>query len=314
MGSIVTVCTIAIEPAYCVETSWSSMKAEEVKPKKPRERGPIWAFLRGHFWSRPSVEEVKESAKEHAQERIEQASQEKGETGESDYLRNMVYGGLDGIITTFAVASGVVGAELPPGIILILGLANLLGDGFSMATGAYLASKSEQEVYRRERYHVSEQVVQTPEEQREFLHQAYLAQGYSEHDARRLTGIITRDPGHWVNSLLDEKLLLVPQKRKPILEGLATFIAFLISGAIPLLTYTVDMIFHIGLSTKSAFLISAVLSAAALFGLGAAKVFVTKRNAFRSGTEMLLIGGLAALVAFGVGALLKGLAGPATEP
>ena len=216
---------------------------------------------------------------------------------------------MDGIITTFAVVSGVVGASLSPNIILILGLANLLADGFSMATGAYLSAKSEQEVYRRERQHISEQIVSAPQVEKQCLYEGYRKQGYPEEDARHLTEIISQDVGRWVSTMMAEKLLLLPQKRKPVLEGVATFIAFVIAGAIPLLVYFADLLFHFNVPTTTAFLYSVILSGLALLILGAAKVFVTKRSAFRSAVEMLLVGGLAALVAFVVGTLLKNLVG-----
>jgi VIT1/CCC1 family predicted Fe2+/Mn2+ transporter len=256
-----------------------------------------------------SLEEVKAAAEAHEQGRIEQASQQNGATGKSEYLGNLVYGGLDGIITTFAVVSGVVGANLSPDVILILGLSNLLADGFSMATGAYLSAKSEQEVYMREREHISEQILKEPEKEKASLHQGYLRQGYPAEDARQLVEIITRDPGCWVNTTMAEKLLLLPQKRKPVLEGVAAFVAFAIAGAIPLLVYFADLILHFGFSSTSAFLWAVSLSGLALFSLGAAKVFVTKAGALRSGIEMLAVGALAALVAFGIGMFLKGLVG-----
>lgn len=262
-----------------------------------------------HFRKKHDLEEVKSAAKAHEQERIKQASKHDGATGKSEYLGNLVYGGLDGIITTFAVVSGVVGAELSPDVILILGLANLLADGFSMATGAYLSAKSEQEVYRRERQHVSEQIVDKPQAEKNLLHETYLQQGYPEEDARQLVEIISHDPGRWVSTMMAEKLLLLPQKRKPILEGVAAFTAFVIAGTVPLLIYFADLLFHFDLPTATAFLFALALSGLALLALGAAKVFVTKRSAIRSAVEMLLVGGLAALVAFLVGTLLKNLVG-----
>lgn len=275
------------------------------------ERETIQAslFYRTQLEKKHTLEEVKASAQAHEQARVVQACQQNGATGRSEYLGNLVYGGLDGIITTFAVVSGVVGAALNPEIILILGLSNLLADGFSMATGAYLSAKSEEEVYARERQHTSEQLVNAPEKEKEALYQGYLQQGYSEEDARQLVAIISREPGRWVSTTLAEKHLLVPQKRKPLLEGAAAFTAFVIAGAVPLLVYLADLVFQSNLSTTSAFLLAVVLSGLALFSLGAAKVWVTKRSALRSGFEMLLIGALAALVAFGVGTFLKNLVG-----
>src|ERR1700728_3539256 len=75
------------------------------------------------------------------------------------YLRDWVYGGVDGTVTTFALVAGVVGAHLAPGVILVLGSANLIADGFAMAAGSYLATRSEQEELRHaeevERRHIA---------------------------------------------------------------------------------------------------------------------------------------------------------------
>ena len=274
-----------------------------------REKRSGWILLPRPFRKRGySVEEVRTAAENHEQERIEQASKQEGSNAQSDYLGSMVYGGLDGIITTFAVVSGVIGAQLSPGIILILGFANLLGDGFSMATGAYLSSKSEMEVYARERKRTAEQISANPEVEQKKLYEIYRQQGYPEPDARQLVEIKCRDPGRWVSTLIAEKLLLLPQKQAPIKKALATFFAFILAGAIPLLIFLLDLIFNFGLPTITAFIISMVLSGLALLGLGAAKVFVTYRNPWRSALEMLVVGALAGLVAFGVGLLLKSLA------
>lgn len=298
---------------FRIMSGWNSkkMKIKNKKQSKIMERNISWNSLRGglHPWKKQKLEDVKAAAVAHEQGRIEHASEQDGATGKSEYLGNFVYGGLDGIITTFAVVSGVVGAKLSPEIILILGLANLLGDGFSMATGAYLSAKSEQEVYSRERHGLSEQIVNAPEIEMESLYQGYRKQGYPEEDARQLTDLISRDPGRWVTTMMSEKLLLLPQKRKPVLEGAVTFIAFVIAGLLPLVIYLVDFIFHLDLATTTAFLFAVALSGLTLLSLGAAKVIVTKHNLLRSAIEMLLVGALAGLVAFLVGFLLKNLVG-----
>ena len=228
---------------------------------------------------------------------------------ESEYLGSMVYGGLDGIITTFAVVSGVAGAQLSPGIILILGLANLFGDGFSMATGAYLSSKSDQEYYERERAREAWEVENFPDGERAELIALYLEQGYPQEDAEKLVEIKSRDPERWVDAMMVDELNMLPDNRSPLMEGLVTLGAFVIAGAVPLLYYLLDLVFHFNLPGAGPFLVSTGLSGLALFGLGASKVLVTGRSVFRSGLEMLVVGGLAAAVAFLVGALLKGLGG-----
>ncbi|MBZ0292924.1 MAG: VIT1/CCC1 transporter family protein [Anaerolineae bacterium] len=247
------------------------------------------------------------SAAAHAPERIAEAAKEEHGGAGSQYIGDLVYGGLDGIITTFAVVSGVAGAQLGTPVILILGLANLFADGFSMATGAYLSSKSEQEYYEREWLREAWEVEHFPEGERLELVEIYRGQGYSEADAQNLVEIQSRDSQRWVKAMMVNELGLLPDERKPLISGLATLLAFVVAGSVPLLIYLLGL--FVPVAPEVAFPVSIVLSGLALFGLGAAKVIITRMNAFRSGLEMLVVGGLAASVAYIVGALLKGIGG-----
>jgi len=251
--------------------------------------------------------DVQASAMAHDPHRIAHAARERHGGASSQYLGEMVYGGLDGIITTFAVVSGVAGADLGANIIVIMGMANVLADGFSMATGAYLSAKSEQEYYDRERQREGWEVEHFPEGEQAELKELYLSQDYPEEDAQRLVEIKTRDVNHWLDTMMLEELGMMKDERKPINSALITFIAFVIAGVVPLSVYLLGLFLPI--PPEIAFPISIVLSGLALFGLGAAKVLVTERNPWRSGLEMLLVGGLAAGVAYVVGALLKGIGG-----
>jgi len=125
------------------------------------------------------------AAKIHEKASIAAAATEEHGSASSKFIGSLVYGGLDGIITTFAVVSGVAGAQLDPGIVIILGLANLFGDGFSMATGAYLSSKSEKEYYQREREREAWEVDHFPEGEKAELIEIYLSQGYPLEDAEK---------------------------------------------------------------------------------------------------------------------------------
>lgn len=248
-----------------------------------------------------------QSAAAHTAERIARSAREEhGGTG-SQYIGDLVYGGLDGIITTFAVVSGVAGANLSSNIVLILGLANLLADGFSMATGAYLSAKSEQEYYDKEYERELWEIEHFPEGEKAELHEIYRQKGYSEDEAGELVKIISQDNSRWVDAMMVDELGMMKDNRNPLLNGLATLVSFIVAGVIPLLVYLVGMAVPIEQST--AFPVSMALSALALFGLGIAKTLVTRQNPVRSGVEMLSIGGLAAVVAYGVGVLLKGLGG-----
>lgn len=247
------------------------------------------------------------SARAHEPGRISHAVRERHGGAGSQYLGEMVYGGLDGIITTFAVVSGVAGAQLDASVILILGLANVFADGFSMATGAFLSKRSEQEYYQRERERETWEVENFPDGERTELFEIYLQQGYAEEEARQIVDIKSRDKVRWVDAMMVEELGMLKDESNPMLNALATFASFIFAGAVPLLVYLLGLV--VTIQSQTSFLIALGLSCLALFGLGAAKVLVTERNALRSGVEMLLVGGLAAGVAYVVGALLKGIGG-----
>jgi VIT1/CCC1 family predicted Fe2+/Mn2+ transporter len=244
-------------------------------------------------------------ARAHDPRRIAKSAREAHGGAGSQYIGDLVYGGLDGIITTFAVVSGVAGANLGTGIILILGLANLLADGFSMATGAYLSTKSEQEYYDKEREREAWEVEHFPDGERAELLEIYRARDYTEAEAQQLVEIHSRDTTRWVNAMMVDELEMLREEGNPLKNALATFIAFIVAGVVPMLIYLLGLV--VPVPDGIAFPISLALSGLALFGLGAAKVLVTGLRPLRSGMEMLLVGGLAAGVAYVVGALLKGL-------
>lgn len=247
------------------------------------------------------------SATAHESRRVLHAATEAHGGAGHQYIGELVYGGLDGIVTTFAVVSGVADAQLGTHVVLILGLANLFADGFSMATGAYLSAKSEQEYYAREWQREAWEVEHFPEGERVELQAVYERQGYSPEEARQLAEIKSRDPQRWITAMMIDELGLLPDERRPVLIALATFISFVLAGAVPLLIYLLGLFLTVPLELT--FPVSMALSALALFGLGAAKVLVTGLNPLRSGLEMLGVGGLAAGVAYAVGVLLKGIGG-----
>lgn len=161
------------------------------------------------------------------------------------YLGDVVYGANDGLITTFAVVAGVAGAALAPRIIVILGVANLVADGFSMAASNFLAIRSRGAVERAEGQPVSE-----------------------------------------------------PHAVK---HGLATLMAFVLAGGVPLLTFAG------GISADRQFAVAAALTFATLFAVGASRSAVAGGRWWRSGLEMLAVGAVAAGVAFAIGRLLAGI-------
>lgn len=248
--------------------------------------------------------DVAASAAAHSHHAIARAREEHGGAGHL-YIGDLVFGGLDGIITTFAVVSGVAGAKLGAGVVLVLGLANLLADGLSMAAGSYLSSKSEREYYDRERQREEWEIEHFPEGERDELIEIYQAKGYSPDEAEQLVSLQTRDKKLWADAMMVHELGLLPDDRQPLTSAGATLLAFVVAGSLPLLVYILGL--FVPVPTAVSFPVSIVLSGVALFALGAAKVLVTERNWLKSGLEMLVVGGAAAGIAYLIGWLLKGL-------
>ncbi|HID24646.1 MAG TPA: hypothetical protein EYP14_19920, partial [Planctomycetaceae bacterium] len=221
------------------------------------------------------------------------------------YIKSAVYGGLDGIITTFAVVAGVAGAALSSGIVLILGFANLIADGLSMAIGDYLSTKAELEYEHAERQRELWEVEHFPEGEKTELIEVYVEKGVPPEDARTIVDIISRHKEAWVDIMMTEELGIVPTDASPVKNAVVTFVSFAGFGLVPLLAYVVARL--VPGVTFNTFGVACISTAATLFLLGALKVKVTERNWIFSGLETLLVGGTAALAAYMVGVLLRGL-------
>ncbi len=222
------------------------------------------------------------------------------------YIGDMVYGAIDGIVTTFAVVSGVAGASLSSGIVLILGFANLLADGLSMAVGNYLGTKSEVEYKRRERYREEWEVEHLPEEEKAEIRHIYSRKGFTGELLEKVVEVITGDKKQWVDTMLLEELHIIPEQTSPAKAGVMTFVSFVLAGFVPLSSYVLS--YFIPFFAKYAYLVSVSLTFATIFAVGSLRVYVTGKRWWASGLEMLIVGGATAVVAYFIGYLLKGLA------
>lgn len=167
-----------------------------------------------------------------------------------DYLSEFVYGGLDGVVTTFAVVAGATGARFDTKVVLVLGFANLIADGFSMGVGSYLSTKSEQQLMAK--------------------------RGES----------VTNEPS-------------------PAINGVTTYVSFILVGLVPLLAYTFNFILNNSLNHL--FLISSILTALAFIGIGFLKSRVAQAPVLRSLLETLILGVIAAGFAYILGDVLEQL-------
>src|SRR3989344_8713316 len=148
------------------------------------------------------------------------------------YLKDAVYAANDGIITTFAVIAGVVGASLPPVTVVLLGIAYLLADGFSMATSNYLGTKSERAYVRRERKIEEWEVKNIPEEEIAEVSAILRKKGYTDSEAEQFARLIAKKPEFWVDFMVQEELGLPKNGLvSPLRGSLTTFIAFVAAGA-----------------------------------------------------------------------------------
>jgi len=249
--------------------------------------------------------DIEGTKKAHASDRIK-SSLEEHKTGSGAYIGEAVYGALDGIVTTFAVVAGVEGARLPSGIVLILGFANLIGDGLSMGVGSYLSTKSRQEYQKSERIREKWEIDNYPDGEKEEIRQIYSKKGFKRGDLDRAVEIITSDKNVWVDTMMVEELGIIEDEGHPFFNGLSTFISFLIAGFIPLLFFVAAL--AVPDLERYSFEMSVVLTGLALFSVGSLRVLVTQTKWWKSGFEMLFVGGMAALGAYLVGYSLRGLA------
>lgn len=218
---------------------------------------------------------------------------------QTSYLRDWVYGGIDGAVTTFAIVAGSVGAELSNTVVMILGLANLLADGFSMAAANYSGTKAELEDYRRLENIEKKHIRLAPEGEREEIRQIYLAKGYQGEELETLVDIITSQKDTWVETMMQEEYGLSHTRRSAAKAALATFAAFALCGSLPLLPFVVGL--------ASSAMITTVLTGAAFFLIGSIKSKWSTRGWLSSGLETTAIGMSAAGIAWLVGFLLNGL-------
>jgi VIT1/CCC1 family predicted Fe2+/Mn2+ transporter len=250
-----------------------------------------------------------ESSREaHSERAIKESLEEPTihDVAKGQYIGDMVYGAIDGIVTTFAVVSGVAGAKLSAGIVLILGFANLFADGLSMAVGNYLGAKSENEYKRRERYREEWEIEHLPDEEKQEIRQIYHRKGFTGELLERVVEAITRDKKQWVDTMLLEELHIIPEQTSPIKSGFMTFVSFVVAGFVPLLSYVLS--YFVPFFAERAYPISVGLTFATIFAVGSLRVYVTGKRWWTSGLEMLLVGGATAVVAYLIGYLLKGLA------
>lgn len=219
------------------------------------------------------------------------------------YIRDVVFGANDGLVTTFAVVAGAAGAGVGPSVVITLGLANLIADGISMGLGDYLGTKSESAFYDREREKEEWEIEHDPSTERAEIATIFTQWGFEGEQLERAVDVVTQNRQAWIEIMMKhERQLMETDRSSPSHRGIVMFFSFVIFGFIPLFSYFLFF-------NATAFVLSVILTAATLFTVGALRSLTIQLRWWRAGLEMLGIGGLSATIAYVLGAVIGQLVG-----
>ncbi|QIE44401.1 GMP synthase [Pseudohalocynthiibacter aestuariivivens] len=224
-----------------------------------------------------------------------------------EYLKQIVYGGNDGIVTTFAIVAGFAGAaadgvaQIGGLAVLVFGLANLFADATSMGLGEFLSLRSQHDLYHARRHSELREIATNPEHEQVELFMILQQRGLPAGEADTLADILTRHPPIMADLMMTYEFgMQDPAGESPAVSGLFTFGSFLVFGAVPLVPYFLRE------PTQDTFYLSIAATLAALSSLGLLRWSATGERLVRTVTETVLVGTVCALVAYGVGALVGG--------
>ncbi|MBV8356572.1 MAG: VIT1/CCC1 transporter family protein [Deltaproteobacteria bacterium] len=215
--------------------------------------------------------------------------------GNGTSLRDAMLGLNDGLVAAFAVTSGVAGAFSSNKIVVMAGLAEMLGGAVSMGLAAFASARAHREFYRSEEQRERDEIKKWPEHERDEIRGIYRDKGFSGPLLDQIVSHITADPTRWRSVMMREELGFGAEVMEPPLHSALTVGgAYLIGAAMPLLPY-------LFVGAAAGILISALTTIIALFVVGAAKTVLTSRPWLRSGLESMAIGAVAAIITYSVG-------------
>src|ERR1700691_2671784 len=224
------------------------------------------------------------------------AKRNQGRAHAAGWIGDAIYGVNDGLGSIFGIVSGVSGATLGNSKwVLLSGIAGMIASALSMGSGAYLASKSEREIYEAELAREREAIAMNGAEARELLSLYYQVKGLPQEDADHVVNHIASDPEQMLRALAFERLNSTEEAlSNPLTSALSGALSTAAGAFIPIVPFFFS-------SGYTAVIISAVVSLAAHFAVGAAKSLVTVRSWWSSGAEMTLVGAVEGVVTYVIG-------------
>jgi len=259
----------------------------------------LGSLLRGHY--APSVNAPKIDAKAVLDEML--AKRANGRKQPGAWIGDAIYGVNDGLGAIFGIVSGVSGATLgnptqTSHYVLLAGLSGMIASALSMGSGAYLAAKSEREIFQAEVEREREAIKMNGPEARELLSLYYQVKGLPEADAMHMVNHIASDPEQLLRALVSERLGSSEEAlSNPMVSASSGALSTAVGAIIPVIPF----FFMQGISAVIA---AAVISLLAHFAVGAAKSLITVRSWWSSGFEMTVVGAVEGAVTYGIGILL----------
>ncbi|KAH6789510.1 hypothetical protein C2S51_004516 [Perilla frutescens var. frutescens] len=238
---------------------------------------------------------------------INGGSERPKEPWKGEFVKSIVYAGLDAIVTSFSLISSISAVRLSSVDVLVLGFANLVADGISMGFGDFVSSSTEKDVAAKERFVAKWDVENEGRVQQEQLLRRYQELGMNATDAATVVSIFGKYPEILVDEKMGNEKGGMGEWEKPWKNGVITFVAFVIFGCAPLLAFIILIPFTNSDSIK--FVGACVMSALALAILGIAKANFAAQNYMLSMAITLFNGAVAGSAAYAIGWTLRNVAG-----
>ena len=248
-------------------------------------------------------------------ENKQQHNTEEAHQTEGGLLKPIIFGGLDGILTSFAICAGAAGGHLSVETVLILGVSNIFADALSMGVGEFLSSKANNEWILSERRREEWELENYPDGEIQEMIEIYEQKGMSSTDADQVIRTMAKYKDLFVDVMMSQELeLQVPEEdhvMESFKEGVVMFCSFAFFGALPLLGYVIIPAANPNLDEGSLFIAACVVTGAVLFFMGSVKSFFSTQHWFQAGMETLLLGGACATLAFTIGQYVQQFLGGA---